>query len=345
LEPKIPLFDAHAGFYYLLGLAYYHQHDINTALLYWHKGSSCDPQHMDLKLCIAVAALRQRDSTLAVRMWLEVLDIDPDHKQAHAGLNQLRSMMSSAEMARFVRSKKLLKLLPKQRFFVSPATQRLLIAMVITAGLGLLIWLKPPILIKSWPSLSGLRNQIYRKGAEQYDFVAIAKSDYIATPGDYAYQLDTKTIQVTMNKARDAFNAYKDNLVRHELNKIKYSNASDRVKRQAVLLATSLKEPSLNNLDTNYTYREVIKNPLLYQDCYVLWRGIVKDVKIGATAIQFMLLVGYQDGKIVEGEVEVQVPFEAEVDPLYVTDVLAKLKIDSSKRIWLEAVSLHQILK
>jgi len=62
------------------------------------------------------------------------------------------------------------------------------------------------------------------------------------------------------------------------INKIVYSNASEKYKEKARNLEHLLTEPFFNKLIYNPSFNEVIQNPLLYLNIFVQWKAIVYDI-------------------------------------------------------------------
>lgn len=344
LTAKVPLFGEHAELYYYLGLAQLHLKNLKAAHDYFQTGMLYDPEHIELKLAAAVTALRQRDTSAAVRLWLEVLDIDPDNKKAHKGLNILRKIQTPTEIARFIRRGGTRQLEPTLPSYITPLDGLLILAGCILLALTIILGIRFSegyfFPINTEPT------HTVRAGAEKYNITSLKKKDYLQRDKtEYLLQLSPQEIRKIMNQAKEDFNNYKDNKVRFELNKIRYSNASAAIKAQASVLTATLNKPNFTNLDTNFTYRDVFSNPSLYHGVYVNWRGKVQDVQFTAQAITFFLLVGYDEEKVLEGRVLVNVPFETFIDPILPTEVLGQIMMDENQQISILASSIHQIIR
>ncbi len=342
LTAKVPLFGSHAELYYYLGLAQYYLKNFKSAEDYFKTGMEYDSEHVDIRLAAAAAALRQRNNSQAVHLWLNVLDIDPDNKKARKGLNVLRQKGNPIDIARFIRKgsmKQLEPALPSHIAFFD--IMLIVLGCALVAGTIFLgIKISENFFMPSLPSASP-----NRAGVEAYNLSSVRKKDYIQKEGEFLTQLTPKEIHNIIYQAKNDFNDYKDNKVRLELNRIKYSNASSAVKAQASVLFAALERPNFTNLDTNYTYREIFSDPIMYTDVYVHWRGKVQDVQFTPEAITFQLLVGYDDEKVLEGAVPVVVPFETFIDPILATEILGQVKIDDENHVYILASSIHQIVK
>lgn len=345
LEKKITLFTDEAGYFLLLGMACYYQGDLAGGEIYLQRGIAIASDNIELRLALAVTSMRKRDTANAVCMWLEVLDIDPDNKQARNGLEELRLLNTGEDLARFIRSPKLQKLAPKFAFALSrKAKTALLLCLTIISLLAAAIFGKSFWLAKNNGALALFGGRT-RESLENFNISSIKEERYMSLRDIGVYKLQPQEIRESLQKARNYFNAYEDNLARRELNRIKYSNASEEVKKQAYILNQALRAPALNTMKTNFSYREVASDPLLYEGCYVLWRGATDNVTLTPERIAFNLLVGYEEKQVLAGTVPVIVQFETFIDPSLPTETLGQIVINEDKSIYLEALSIHQIIK
>lgn len=72
--------------------------------------------------------------------------------------------------------------------------------------------------------------------------------------------------------------------------------------------------------------------------------GAINGLNVTPSRIAFRLLVGYEDGRVLEGAVDVFVPFEISLTPNLVTHVLGKVVANDAGNFYLEAVSINQIV-
>lgn len=341
LEPKILLYSNDAHFYYLLGSACYFTNDIQGAQLYLYKGLTCAEDNIEIRLMLACVALRRRDTALALQLWIEVDDLDPDNKKARTGLTKLKLIKDNKDLSRFISKPSFSKLLP-----IKPLPWSIQIISTLTYGMLLLslisfiIFLSIGILRKFIPKPLFTRDNI----PEEFTFFtsppALISDNHTLT----LFTLTESEIMQAMHKAREYLNEFQDDLAGRELNRIIYSNASSAVKNQAVILMGVLKEASFASYSANFTFAEVASDPLLYQGLHVLWRGPINGLNTTSNRIAFRLLVGYDDGKILEGSVDVLVPFEIHLEPQLSTNVLGKVVADASGNFYLIAVSINQII-
>jgi hypothetical protein len=136
---------------------------------------------------------------------------------------------------------------------------------------------------------------------------------------------------------------YRDNLAVHELNRLLLSNASASVKERARILRSYAQEPDFSTIRDPFSYDAVKQSPREYADCYVRWSGRVANAAIGEERIAFDLLVGYQDGRVLQGVVPVAVGFAVAVENGSSYEVLGKVVTEGSAPLSLEAVSIRPI--
>jgi hypothetical protein len=94
----------------------------------------------------------------------------------------------------------------------------------------------------------------------------------------------------------------------------------------------------------NVSYSDVVKEPILYRDVYVIWRGMATNVEVLEERTTFDFLVGYDTRTTLEGIVPVvfNVPVTLNSDrPLEVLGKIAPLS-PSSPNIRLEGAAIHQ---
>jgi hypothetical protein len=187
--------------------------------------------------------------------------------------------------------------------------------------------------------LSFLQQQ--RRSAE-IEQITIAREDTLtATEGEYRYVLTKKEIMNTFSSAKEYFNRYRDNLAQREINRLLYSNASEMVKEKARLLMDHLKAPTFTSLKTSFSYNEVMEDPHLYRNCYVIWKGRVSNINIGTDVITFDFLVGYHEEKVLQGIIPVKLHFGADIEPTFPLEILGQIKVDD--RMWLKGISIHKL--
>ena len=74
LEPKVPIYLENPDYYAILGRAFLYNGMVKDAEIYLTRGLQADPNHLDIRLTLAVNYLKRKDPASAVRIRLEVLE-------------------------------------------------------------------------------------------------------------------------------------------------------------------------------------------------------------------------------------------------------------------------------
>jgi len=330
LEPKVPIYLEDAHYYAILGRACMDTGLLTDADTYLNRGLQADPESIEIYLTLAVNHLKRKDPAAAVRSWLEIIDEFPNHKWtrfARRGLNSLKKISDQQQQDRFIEHFDSRRYIP---YIGSRWPGRvLLILLIILFGLTAFYY-KDTISEK-------LISRDYRPGSENL----IPESGRVLTDtgGDVLYPMDDLELTRTLKRALQYYQAYEDNKARYELNKIKYSNAAEDIRQKALSLIDILGEPTIENIGTKYIYADVAAAPWLYDGCWVLWRGMTANIVYDDDVIRFDYLVGFEDGKVLEGRVGVEIPFLTVMEPLPL-ELLAQVEARSSSFV-LVGKTLH----
>lgn len=101
--------------------------------------------------------------------------------------------------------------------------------------------------------------------------------------------------------------------------------------------------PGFDTLKDRYSYRDVQKEPVLYRDVHVAWKGMAANLRAEERATSFDLLVGYDTRNALEGIVPVRLEFAATVDVERPLEVLGRLvPVQGREGFRLEGLALHQ---
>ncbi|MCG8454491.1 MAG: hypothetical protein MI717_15065 [Spirochaetales bacterium] len=332
LEPKVPLFLEDPEYYAILGRACLESGLLRDADTYLNRGLQADPAHVELRLILAVNYLRRKDPASAVRLWLEVLEEQPRCVQAKKGLEALRKISDQMEQDHFLNEVPLSKYLPKLRSIWPLWT--LLLASLLLVGLGI-YGLRSPVM--DWTQSMFSQNAV-RPGAEQ--LAAEMGNALTQEVSGEPSMLTEREVRSSLKEALKAFEEYDDNRARRELNRILLSNLTPSVQAAAMDLRDRLSPATIETLKSQYSFGDVASNPSLYEGCQVLWKGVTANVRYEGDAIRFDFLVGFDEGKILEGRVLVEVPFAAVMEPLPL-ELLAQVIPDEQGKFSLEANTLH----
>jgi tetratricopeptide (TPR) repeat protein len=325
LEPEIFQFRENFRFYYLLGTSCLYADDLKGAESYLNRAHQINNRDVNCLLGLATIALRMGEVEEALKIWLDIIDREPTNRVAKRGLSVARS---DYRLSNFLQKKRLLSRLyppiPKK-----PPIVPFLAAGVLTIGLIVAI----PALIRSMgekrPELEEIR--LPERGVP-----------LLANQGSFRYELTSKEVRETFERAKRFFNQYRDNLCLLELNRLIYSNASEEVKNTARMLSQYIKKPDFSTLKDSFSLSQVSKDPYLYQGCYVIWQGKVANLKVGPNRISFDFLVGYHREQELEGIVPVRLDFATSLDNGYNLEVLGQIAY-TNEILSLKGFSIHRI--
>ncbi len=283
-------------------------------------------------LGLAITHLKRGETEEALKAWLSAIDHDPKNRIAKNGLEFLRRQ--GDDLHELTESARIRRLYPGTGFRI-PWFIPLILIVAFVGVTG--FFTVPPFLEKILEN-----RRTMRPGIEQ---VAIEELSGPITEygGQFTYIHSEKEIRNIFKKAQDYFHAYQDNLAQRELNRLLNSNASQAVKEKARILMGFVKEPNFATLKDSFSYAEVKKEPLLYQNCFVRWKGKVSNISIGDIAITFDFLVGYEDEKILEGIVPVHLEFAAKLNPMFPVEILGKVEVEGGKLKSIKGISLHEL--
>jgi len=305
LEPKVPLFIEDPAYYTILGRACLESGLLKDADTYLNRGIQVEPNHLEARLSLAVNHLKRKDPASAVRTWLEVLEDHPNDKYARKGLKTLKNIPDLFQQDRFLEEFEPRSFLPH---IGSKWPLRILIFLMIILGIlvGFYVWKSENL------PLGPLIRKDYRSGFESLNSVQPQTEE----KDDVFYPLADQELSKIIKKVLRYYQSHEDNRARHELNKIKYSNAAENIRQQSVGLLQLLNEPTIDKLETSYTYGEVKQNPRLFEGVWVLWSGLAANITGDSDATRFDLLVGLEKGQILEGQVRVEIPFPIVMEQL-----------------------------
>ncbi len=331
LEPRIFKYRESFSFYYMLGTACLYLGDYGGALSYLRRAHQLRDEHIGTLLGLAALYLKKKDADEALRYWLRVVELDASNKRARRGLELLKGGTDGAYISQVLDGGKLEKLLP-------PVKRNIPYKIILlAAGVCLLLaggyWLVQNI---SWPA-PGVREDV-----EQVELSA-SVAPLIDYNGSYPYTFSEREVSDIFHKAKRYFLEYRDNLAVRECNRLLNSNAVYGLKQKAEILKSYAKKPTFPDFKDPFSYEQVSAEPLLYDGCYVMWKGKVTNLKIGKDKITFDFLVGYQEEKELKGIVPVELDFAADIEDGFALELLARVGMDSG-RITLAVASLRRLI-
>lgn len=324
-------------FYRLLGLACLHTGDLGGAHSYFMRCTQLDRDAIAPRLELAACHFARRDNDSALQLWLEILDEEPENKHAALGLRVLRSGPESEEAQRYREHDKLKALYPDiRRPFPWRKPAAVLAALVL---LALIVELGPALAESVGDVFSGGGDREQRAGVENTEIETRAD---LTEPGDddeVRYELDGSEVEEIFERMREYFIEERDNMATREINRILYSNAASRLKERARTLQAYLNVPGFTDFSDGFSFQEVTSDPWLHEGTYVRWRGRPSNVDVGEDRIAFDFLVGYEDGRQIDGIVPTEFDFAVRVDSRHLIEIIARVERVNGDEIELQGVS------
>ncbi len=319
LEPKIFQHREDPAFFRVLGLCCLRLGDWKGGETYLQRSVQLEEDaHRDTLLGLMAVTARRKDYGEAVKLGLTLLDRDPKDKAAKKALARLRVALAAHEGSSGIDKDTLGQWLPPYR----RADPRLrLWALRLTAGLAVAAGLAGG----TWWGLTLVQGSPPPKELRAGPGPEPLPAETLQAGSGFALTLTAEEVRSGWDRAQKAFQAYQDSRARYEINRLLLSNASSLIKERARGLIPFLHEPDFARPEDSSSYQEVRISPALYEGCTVRWTGVLTNLVSGEKKITFDLLLGYQDGQVVEGIVPVELGFAALLKNSQVVEVLGRV--------------------
>jgi hypothetical protein len=335
LSTEVNRYHGSFSYYYLFGVTCLYAGDFGGAKTYFDLARKAKMRDPLVLLGQAVLYLRRGETNRAVEFYLEVQDVDEKNRLARKALGIIRKNAGAEKFSAWIDTGKFPMLYPP---IPVPAASRkgLLIpavVLILAAGLGLFFRLNLP-----------------RRGDRTVEGIILDRNDRespVETGGSYRYILTRKDVLEAYEKGLGLFNAYRDEAARVELNRILESNAAETVKNKARLIIFYMETPGFDSFKRrdNVSYEAVIREPFLYRNVHVIWRGMATNVVVRDGGTSFDFLVGYDTRRTLEGIVPVTFDRAVALNPEKSLEVLGRIVPAGGGEgpgIRLEGVAIHQ---
>ncbi|NNM67020.1 MAG: hypothetical protein HKM06_03285 [Spirochaetales bacterium] len=343
LEPQIFRYRDDPEFYRFLAAACLEVHDWNGAKTYLERLDQLfDGEDPDTRLALAACQARNSDWTGAISSWLSVLDINPRSRLARRGLVGLRRALAANRAAVWVRSPEFKHCVPTLiRKGLPPQWASRVVFVVVLAGAAMGVYLGWDFVHKkdASPEPAKVAQTPERPGPAE---PSLGTLPVVQSDGLWTITLTDSEVRKTWAEAQNYFQEYRDSLARREINKLLLSNASESIKQRARGLIPFLRAPDFTTFHDNVDYSVVRQNPDLYEGCAVRWKGVVSNLVSGKTRITFDLLLGFQNGQVVEGIVPVVLKFAAILRDSQILDVLGTIEKGPKGTWMLHGVAIQE---
>jgi tetratricopeptide (TPR) repeat protein len=337
LEPQLPLFRNSLDYYYLLGSACLRTGDIGGASTYLRRAEQLDPRDLDTKLCLAALHLRRGESDKAISLYLLVLDDRTRDPTARRALSFLKGADAQEKIAALVDTRGFERFLPPLRglpFWAVPLSVFIIAVVCLVLAFPF---------IDRGISLMASRAEP-RPEVASVDLSESERKNPVGATGSARYILTEKEAVAAFERAKARFQEYRDNAAIVEINRIIDSNASRPLKEKARTLLAFVSAPDWRSLRDIPDLAEVLRDPALYRDTSVIWKGRAANIHGKDTDREFDFLVGYADRTRLDGILKVRVtdgslfipadgPFE----------LLARVIVEGSSPS-LRALAIHVLL-
>jgi len=321
-------------YYYLCGVISLYSGAFIEALASFKQARNIKMKDPDTMLGMAVLYLKRLNTVQALDYYLDVQEMDPKNKIAKRALAVIRKYSDSQALSDWLTSERLVKLFPPVPF--PGLSVKTIVSSLFIFAAVLILFLGIIFKIRSMPP---------PRTTAQFNLSAQERSAPVVTGGLYRYILTKDQAADYYDKAHSLFKAYRDEAAKIYLNRILESNASEELKYKARMIISNTEIPGFDNFKKadNPSYSDVMKEPVLYRDVYVVWKGMATNHIIIDNTVRFDFLVGYDTRKTLEGIVPVVFNTPVPVNTERPLEVLGKIKIDNeTMNIMLEGEAIHQ---
>jgi tetratricopeptide (TPR) repeat protein len=328
-------------YYYLLGLSYLYSRVFGMALTYLRLASDQKMRDPSTMLGLAALYMNHGDTDKAINLYLEVQSIDESNRIAKKALKIIRKYPGPENISSWIDGGSLPSIFPP---FPKADIQWKPIALYTVSALAVLLIVSGIALKAGLFSPNGNRPGRRTLPVE----ITLAKEDRdtpVQIGGSYRYILTRSQVLDDYNEAVKLFADYRDEASRVYLNRIIESNAADSIKNRARLLISFMETPGFDTLKDRFSYSEVTRDPFIYRDCHVIWRGMATNLVVEQNHTSFDFLVGYDTRRTMEGIVQVDYDFAIPVNterPLEILGRVIPVSSDRELKITIKGIALNQ---
>jgi tetratricopeptide (TPR) repeat protein len=341
LEPEINRYHGSFYYYYLLGSACLRTGDFGGALTYFRLAHETKRREPLAILGLAALYLRRGETERAVDYYLDILEIDRKNRIAQKAMRVIRRQAGTDTFVNWIEAGKLPSLYPPIPF-PGFSAKEIMGAFAALIAVCLLIF---GISVRNKIIPNPFLPRGSRQGVTALSLSSEERKSPIETGGSYRYTLTRIQAIDIYERALSQFTTYHDEAARVNLNRILESNAAEVLKNRARIIISYMEVPGFDTFkrDDNVPYDEAVKDPLLYNEVYVIWRGRAANVVTSDTVTTFDLMVGYDTGTTLEGIVPVIFNKAIPLNPERPLEVLGRvIPIGPEGPIHLEGIAIHQ---
>ncbi|MDR1971168.1 MAG: tetratricopeptide repeat protein [Treponema sp.] len=342
LEPEVNRYHDSFRYYYILGVSCLRVNDFQGALTYFKLAREVRIRDPNALLGMAVLYLRRGETGRAVDFYLEVQELDPKNAVARKALAIIRRYAGQNRIADWLESGEFRKFYPPLPPIPPDPSRLLMPGLAVLGALTLAFLLLIRFHVITLPGSRGPRPLVSGTVLEQED-----RQRPVETGGAYRYILTRNQVLETYDRGLSLFTEYRDEAARLCFNRLIESNASEGIKEKSRLVISYMEVPGFDTFkrQDNYAYGEVIKDPVLYRGCHVIWQGMATNIETFPTRTSFDFLIGYDTRQSLEGISAVEFDRAVAINPERPLEVLARIVPVSGGRgeeIRLEGLAIHQ---
>ncbi len=311
LEGNVFNYKNNLHYYNLVAKASLEINDLDRAEAYYYKIYASEERNVDTLLSLAILHAQKGNRSEALKLWLEVMDLDSSNKYAKRGLNMLRKEDNHLPFVLGLDQKKKLQA-PIPRYVDRQKVLSVTAIVAFTLGLtGLGYWwyldktkvVEAPVVVEDAPSrvlpVLSLNDQ----------------KNLVTFDGEFPVTLNGNAIQVLYEEVNKRFLDGEDNQAQRMINELMLSNASVLIKQRVLAIEPRLETEPTWPEHPSFGYAQVEKFPALYDNTFVMWTGAIGNLVLNkeTQTLEFNLLVGYERQKVLEGVVPVEVNFVVDI--------------------------------
>jgi len=342
LEPEVNRYHGSFYYYYLLGSACLRAGDFGGALTYFRLAHETKRREPLAILGLAALYLRRGETERAVDYYLDILEINGKNRTAKKAMKVIRMQAGTDTFANWIEAGKLPALYPPIPF-PGFSAKEIFLAFATLAAVCLLTF---GFMVRFKFIPNPFLPHTSRQGVTALSLSREERMAPIQTGGSYRYILTRVQALDIYERALSQFTFYRDEAARVNLNHILESNAADGLKNRARIIISYMEPPGFDTFKRgdNVSYNEALKEPLLYNEVHVIWRGMATNVVTSDTGTTFDFLVGYDTRKTLEGIVSVTFDHAVPLNPERPLEILGRIiPVDpDAPSIRLEGVAIHQ---
>ncbi|MDR2479325.1 MAG: tetratricopeptide repeat protein [Treponema sp.] len=342
LEPEVNRYHGSFNYYYILGVSCLHSGDFGGALTYLRLAHDAKPKEPLALLGLAALYLRRAETGRALDFYLDAQELDRNNRIAKRAMKIIRKYGGSETFPAWLESGKLASLYPPVPFtgFSLREIASVAAALVLAAAIVFGILARFRVI----PNPFNPRGN--RPGIAALELSHEDRGEPVRSGGVYRYIMTRSQTLETYEKVLSLFTAWRDEAAKININRILESNASEGIKNKARVVLSYMEAPGFDSFKRgdNVSYTEVRKDPPLYRDVHVIWRGMATNVETSGNVTTFEFLVGYDTRETLEGIVPVVFDRAVPLNPDRPLEVLGRVTLSSgqTEAFRLDGLAIHQ---